>query len=61
MNYSSIVIILYKWVIIESRVKCDSNITYLRTYAYIYSIIHVEVELTIRVNGERYTTFHKNE
>lgn len=61
LDYSSVVVILYKWVIIESRVESNPNITYLRTYAYIYSIIHVEVELTIGVNGERYTTFHKNE
>jgi hypothetical protein len=61
LDYGTIIIILDKRIVVESRIEGDADIADSGTNTYIDSNVHIEIELTIWINRKSYTIFHKDE
>lgn len=61
LDNGTIIIILYKRIIVETGVKGDTYVTHTGPDTYINTVINVKIELPVRINRKRYAIFHKNE
>src|SRR5690606_39879227 len=61
LDHRPIFIVLYIGVVVVARVEGDAHISDLGPDPYIYSIVHVQVELTVGIDREGHPVLHKAE